>query len=209
MLWKARNEAVFKNTKPDTIRILNSTTDFVSDFNSANSFRIVPSPSPVAVTVTHERSSLSIFVDAECFADGTTCWGLCVKDLADIILFSACKKEQIQIELVMAESLGLRWGMQTTLQQNIHGANLFTDAQTVVHCIYNISLVAFIEPIIQACRDFLSQMPSNLVIHVNRDKNLVAHSLGSLAKNVGCRHWLGSPPVRCNENSVGYFPRYQ
>lgn len=32
MLWKARNEAVFKNTRPDPIKIVQTATEFVSEF---------------------------------------------------------------------------------------------------------------------------------------------------------------------------------
>jgi hypothetical protein len=59
-----------------------------------------------------------IFVDACCFSNGSTGWGLVAYDQPNSIYISACRKENIEIDLLLAEVLGIRWGLQTAKEIN-------------------------------------------------------------------------------------------
>jgi len=48
----------------------------------------------------------SFFVDAGCFAGGTTGWGLVCYDSRDSVRFSACFADNIEVEPVVAEVMG-------------------------------------------------------------------------------------------------------
>jgi hypothetical protein len=51
--------------------------------------------------------SFSISIDAGCCAEGSTVWGLVLQNIDGEIVVSACKKEKIILEPIMAEALGL------------------------------------------------------------------------------------------------------
>lgn len=125
-------------------------------------------------------------MDAGCFPDGSTCWGLCIMDYNGSIVFSACKKESIVVEPCTAEALGLRWGIQTAIQRGILDAMFFSDAQVVVNCVLGNSRVATIAPIIDDCTMLLEELPCSSIHFVNRDRNCNAHSLVSIANKLGC-----------------------
>jgi hypothetical protein len=52
-------------------------------------------------------TSFSVFVDAGCNLNGPTAWGLVIKNHDRITTFSACKCDDIAVDPVMAEALGV------------------------------------------------------------------------------------------------------
>jgi hypothetical protein len=83
---------------------------------------------------------------------------------------------------VMAEALGLRWPIQSTLAQGIFSVSIISDAVYVVNCITK--MLASIDPLAQDCRDimlgfskyffFLTQFKV-LLIFIRREHNFEAH----------------------------------
>jgi hypothetical protein len=57
----------------------------------------------------------SMFVDAVCFSNGYTAWGLSIHNQIGESIFSACKRESLSVEPVMAEALGIRWALQAAI----------------------------------------------------------------------------------------------
>ncbi|GAU13870.1 hypothetical protein TSUD_261970 [Trifolium subterraneum] len=51
-----------------------------------------------------------LFVDASCFADANTGWGLVCYDRASSVIFSACLADNIEVEPVMAEPRRCEYG---------------------------------------------------------------------------------------------------
>jgi hypothetical protein len=184
---------------------------FVQDFNAAN---LKPTPSQ---DITRERNTsfvpcrqFSMFVDADCFSNAQTGWGLVLKDLSGSVLWSACKRENIEVTPILAEALGLRWAIQTAISQGIQHISFACDTLEVINCVNNKSVVSFINPIIIDCKNLLENIPSAMVYHVSRELNREAHDLASLAKNVGSRTWMGIVPSNLNSvtavsNLVSHF----
>jgi len=48
-------------------------------------------------------------VDAGCFNDGFTGWGLVIRDHTGAVRLIACKLEEVELTPMLAEALGLRW----------------------------------------------------------------------------------------------------
>jgi hypothetical protein len=103
---------------------------------------------------------------------------------------------------VMAEALGLRWPIQSTLAQGIFSVSIISDAVYVVNCITK-KMVASIDPLAQDCRDimlgfskylfifiFLTQFKV-LLMFIRREHNFEAHNLACLAN----RTWLWTTSV--------------
>ncbi|WJX73217.1 hypothetical protein P8452_57026 [Trifolium repens] len=54
-----------------------------------------------------------------CFSNGYTAWGLSIHNQIGESIFSACKRESLSVEPVMAEALGIRWALQAAIDQVI------------------------------------------------------------------------------------------
>ncbi|GAU23137.1 hypothetical protein TSUD_305850 [Trifolium subterraneum] len=46
-------------------------------------------------------------------------WGLALRNLNGETLFSACKKEDISVDPLLAEALGVRWALQVATDQGL------------------------------------------------------------------------------------------
>lgn len=111
IIWlvsKARNDVVFNNLKPDPVRITAVAADFVAEYNVANASRVSNHAISTPDQMSDECQLKRLFVNAGSFSDGITCWGLCVVDQNENIIFNACKRDQISVDPLMAEAMGLR-----------------------------------------------------------------------------------------------------
>ncbi|MCH79497.1 isoflavone-7-O-methyltransferase [Trifolium medium] len=138
---------------------------------------------------------------------GLTCceklgWGLVAYDQPNSVYISACRNESIEIDPLLAEVLGIRWGLQTAKDLNWPTVTIVSDAEVVVKCINSKAHVAAIDHIVQDCRVLLLDFHDPNVMFVKRDLNIVAHSLVNLSKQAGCRTWSGSIPTQVNFASV-------
>lgn len=86
-----------------------------------------------------------MLVDPRCFRESATGWGLADYGLDNALVLIACKKEDIQVELALAEALGVRWYLQLAKNQGWCNLNVFTDAEYVVACIYSRLSIASID----------------------------------------------------------------
>jgi ribonuclease HI len=200
--WFHRNQVVFKNSALDPVRLVQDAMQAVHEFNEANK-TIRP------VQVAHGRRSasantplnFSMNVDAGCFANAQTGWGLVLRDHNGSVVLSACKRENIEVTPILAEALGLRWAIQTAISQGIHSISFSCDALGVVNCVRGKSKVAAIDSVIHDCRTLLDSIPSVMVNYVSRELNKEAHVLASMAKSLGSRTWLGIVP-----SNLAYVP---
>ncbi|CAJ2645003.1 uncharacterized protein LOC123895600 [Trifolium pratense] len=135
-----------------------------------------------------------MFVDAGCFMDGSTGWGLVFHNQVGETIFSACKREFISVEPIVAEALGIRWALQTAIAQGMSSFCISSDAMNVVSCITKKGTFASIDIIAQDCRDLTSGLTNVSVLFVRTEQNDEAHNLASLAKFVGNRSWVGLAP---------------
>ncbi|KAK2405034.1 hypothetical protein P8452_10587 [Trifolium repens] len=194
--WYARNQAVFKGSPVEPVRVAQSALLFVHDFNNAN---LNSRPLQAAIrennTLPIPPRQFSIFVDAGCFSNAQTGWGLVIKDYSGGVIWSACRRENIEVTPILAEALGLRWAIQTAISQGIQSISFACDALEVVNCVKSKCVVASIDSVILDCRNLLETIPCAMVYHVPRELNREAHDLASLAKNVGSRNWMGNAPL--------------
>jgi ribonuclease HI len=144
----------------------------------------------------------SMNIDAGCFDNAQTGWGLVLKDNIGTVIFSACRREQVEVSPILAEALGLRWAIQIAISQGIQSVSIVCDALGVVNCVNGKCTVAVINHVIQDCRNLLKSIPFVMVSHVSRELNREAHVLASMAKSVGCRSWLGNVPSNLNSFPV-------
>lgn len=101
---------MFRNTVPDPVRLAADALSFVCEFNSAN-----PPTTPTRSLLNLENDNgnrhfvYKVFVDAGCFQDNSTSWGLIILNQDNAPILSACRKESILIDSTLAETMGLRW----------------------------------------------------------------------------------------------------
>ncbi|MCH92536.1 RNA-directed DNA polymerase (Reverse transcriptase) [Trifolium medium] len=109
LIWKHSNQKVFNQTAFDTIVFSKKASLFVEEFNSANPPRM---SSPVCAVPKWSLPPIGLFkinVDAGCFKDGTTGWGLVVRNSAGLVLFAETKIDEVLVSPLLAECMGLRW----------------------------------------------------------------------------------------------------
>lgn len=84
-------------------------------------------------------------MDAGCFSEGQTGWGLIIRNHRKEVILSACRKENIRVNPTLAEALGIKWGLQTAVDKNLQKVVIEYDAAEVVNCINRKSFLACID----------------------------------------------------------------
>ncbi|KAK2373516.1 hypothetical protein QL285_074547 [Trifolium repens] len=133
-------------------------------------------------------------VDAGCFNNGKTYWGMLIRDDRGLPLFAASKSEEIQISPTLAEAMGLRWHLNLAKENRYENLLIELDAEVVVKCLSGRLKLAEIENVILDCSNLLSSLCNTRVSHIGRAKNMEAHSLVGVARNVGSKSWVGNVP---------------
>jgi ribonuclease HI len=194
--WDGRNAVVFKGWQMDPTRLALEALNFVHEFNEANPSRNRRVMGSQTISQPSRCTSLfSLFVDAGCCNSGHTVWGLVLRNLNGETVLSACKREDITAEPLLAEALGVRWALQVAIEQGISSVSIYSDAANVVNCINKRSNFATINLIAQDCRNLMDGMENVSVMFISRSQNLDAHNLASLAKVVCSKTWLGPAPL--------------
>ncbi|PNY15370.1 replication protein A 70 kDa DNA-binding subunit [Trifolium pratense] len=117
---------------PDT----GGATEFTDEFNSASKKPPATQPSISKPFWTPpKRGHIKVNVDAGCFADGRTGWGMVARNSAGLVIHSATKVELLTVSPLLAECLGLRWVIPWAAEQNFSNVVFETDAEMVVNCI--------------------------------------------------------------------------
>ncbi|XP_024626573.1 uncharacterized protein [Medicago truncatula] len=209
--WAGRNATVFKGTPINPVSLENEALGFVIEFNEANprrcsrNARTAPLTQPVTTL-------FSAFVDAGCCLSGPTVWGLIIRNQRGEVVLSKCKKEEIGVDPIVAEALGVRWALQALTEHGINSVTIHSDAANVVNCINGKSSFASINMVAQDCRDLMSSLSDVCIMFISRGQNSDAHNLAALAKIVGTSTWLGAAPasslfpVYVPQNSVSCNP---
>jgi ribonuclease HI len=152
------------------------------------------------LTDPRSAADYNLFVDAGCFLDGSTGWGLIIYDRTGAVDLSACK-----LDPLLAEALGVRWCLQTAVTLNLQQGTISSDAATVVKCL-NSNLCIANKSIILDCELLMEQLGSVNVCHVRRHLNVVSHNLAKLSKSVGSKTWMGyvSSQVQATVSCINY-----
>lgn len=193
-IWFARNQLLFKNVAVDPQRVAADANSFVSEYCLANPAISSSAGRGIGSGMQMDSSTgTKVFVDAGCFSEGGTGWGLVILDGDGVISYSACKREDIVVSPLLAEALGVRWALQISDQLGISNAAIFTDAETVAKCINRSLQIMEISPVIIDCLKLLVNGVDLSVSFVNRNCNAAAHDLARLARRGGSRSWTGYP----------------
>jgi hypothetical protein len=86
--------------------------------------------------------------------------------------------------LVVAEALGLRWGLQTNMDPNLSHVLVQLDASQVVDCFNGELSLASIDSFILDCKELLINLVDIYVSLIKRNCNEAAHQLAQVAKTV-------------------------
>ncbi|GAU47092.1 hypothetical protein TSUD_369250 [Trifolium subterraneum] len=201
-IWFHRNKLIFKQQAFVPHEVASSASSFVAEFSPTFLREIYMNTSDVL-----EASQVvspvcnRICVDAGSFSNGSTGWGLIVKDHESSVILSACRFEEIYTCPILAEALGIRWAIQTAIDLNYNQVTIVSDALTIVKGIEGKTCPAEVALIVQDCISLCSNFMHVAVVYVKRTLNTEAHNLVQLSKHVGCRTWSGIIPnlaVVCN-----------
>ena len=97
------------------------------------------------------------------------------KAAPDNIFFSACKKEELITDPVMAETLAIRWCLNLAKERALQDIIIQSDALAVVECFRGSNSLACIALIILDCKVLMNELNSVSVNHVSRDLYALAH----------------------------------
>ncbi|GAU44885.1 hypothetical protein TSUD_400480 [Trifolium subterraneum] len=115
------------------------------------------------------------------------------------------KRENTMLSVVAAEATGLRWCIQWIKEQQLSNVVIEMDSEIVVQCLLGKSYFDAIDLIIVDCLELLFSLVNVSVNAVKRCKNMAAHGLVGVARNVGSKSWWGNVPepissIICNES---------
>lgn len=199
-IWKMRNDAVFNKRPRNVVCAAQNVSAMADGFNLAcNLFFesdgmhetrnvVIDTWLPV------QAGSVKVNIDAGCFKDNYTCWGLISRDHQGVVQVAATKSERITCSPNLAEALGLRWCLQWVKTQNLQNVVIEMDAANVVNCIMGKLNCVEIDFIIVDCLDILVSLLNVSVVAVKRCKNKAAHALVGVARSVGTKEWIGNVP---------------
>jgi ribonuclease HI len=194
-IWSARNNLIFNQQVVNPIVVAQEAMSFVQELN--------PSSPTNNLSLLHDNVLFSqqmpsapniFYVDAGCFSGTATGWGMIVYNHMGDVVLSACRKELIDVEPVLAEAIGVRWCLQKAIEANMKDIVIASDAATVVNCINSNKSIAVIEIVIQDCKLLIEQLDRVVVTHVRRHLNSVAHGLAKFSNVVGTKLWMGVVP---------------
>jgi ribonuclease HI len=141
---------------------------------------------PISVLNAH-----TLQVDAGCFPDGFTTFGCVFKDGPANVYFSACKKEELTTDPVVAEALAIRWCLQLAKEKGLHDFRIQSDALALVECFRGSNSLACNDLIIADCKSLMNEFGSVSVNYVSRNLNELAHRLVGYAMQNGGNSWNG------------------
>ena len=194
-MWFYRNQVVFNQISPYPHIVANAALDFIVEFNHTmqkkrnqlqphGAAAVAAAPSPVC-------NAHVIQVDAGCFPEGFTTFDCVFKDGRDSVYFSACNKEEVSIEPVLAEALAIRWCLQLAKEKGLQDVTIQSDALAVVECFRGSNSLASIDLIVQDCKALMEDFSSVSINYVCRNLNVLAHRLVGHAVQAGCNSWVG------------------
>jgi hypothetical protein len=193
--WKARNLCVFQNKPFNPIDIVHQAMDFVNELGTCSKKIIIPThPNNIDSNIEPSVAENCMFVDAGCFAGGTTGWGLVCLDSSTAVRVSACLFDNIEVEPLVAEAMGVRWCLQFAIDHNMKRISLASDAAVVVNSLNIKCCIAALDSIILDCKMLVKQFEFVSVYYVRRSSNVIAHKLIGLSRSIGSKTWMGSLP---------------
>jgi hypothetical protein len=209
-IWKGRNDAVFNNSLFCLVKIASDISVFASEFNEACNLFTGEGSSSLSTTAVVDGwvcpavGVTKINIDAGCFEDNYTCWGLISRNSEGGVLTAMTKRETIKSTPLVAEALGLRWCLNWILEQKLQDVVVELDSETVVKCASGSLCNTDIDMIIVDCLDLLGRLTNVSIVAVKRCKNGAAHGLVGMARNVGSMLWWGNVPepvasIICND----------
>lgn len=87
-------------------------------------------------------------------------FGCVFKDGPDSVYFSACKKEEVSTEPVLAEALAIRWCLQLAKEKGLQDIIIQSDALAVVECFRGSNSLASIDLIVLDCKALMEDFSS-------------------------------------------------
>ncbi|XP_058742209.1 uncharacterized protein LOC131614666 [Vicia villosa] len=192
-VWLSRNLKLyqFKNVSP--IEIAVDAVTIVAEFNRFN-------PSSGGVILNSESSDASkkdvynIQVDASISSDGAVALGCIIMDQYNAISLAACKKEDVSVEVALAEAMAIRWGLLVAKDLNLERIVIKSDAKVVVDCVNLMLKRPVLEPLIIDIRNLLSSFNFASLLFHSRNCNRQAHNMARFAFDFGSRTWAGFCP---------------
>ncbi|PNY16580.1 ribonuclease H, partial [Trifolium pratense] len=151
MIWKGRNKLIFKNVKFCPIYVAAASSDFVAEFNSGsccNESNIVrENPDSWEPP---EQAKFKVNIDAGCFSNGTTGWGMIMRNHLGMVDFAATHLEKIKVSPTLAEAMALRWCLKW-IQASTHHEHITieSDSEISVKCLHGSVCDVLVENIIQ------------------------------------------------------------
>ncbi|GAU39667.1 hypothetical protein TSUD_60340 [Trifolium subterraneum] len=199
-IWKMRNDSVFNKKYPNCMIVVQNVSILAEEFNLACNLISNVVSEPIINSDVDVRwelppiGFLKVNIDAGCFKNNYTCWGLLDRNHKGIVQFAATKRERITCSPLLVEALSLKWCLRWIKDQNLQNVEVEMDAENVVNCLLRRINIVEIELIVVDCLYILLSLLNVSVLVVKSCKNKAAHGLVGVAMNLGSLLWFGNVP---------------
>ncbi|XP_058742073.1 uncharacterized protein LOC131614517 [Vicia villosa] len=120
--------------------------------------------------------------------------GCVIKDHQHNISLSACKREDVSVEVAVGEAMAIRWGLDVASELQLERIVIKSDAKVVVDSVNHILKLAALEPVVLDIKSLLSSFTFSSLLFHSRNCNVQAHNLAKLAYVIGSKTWIGVYP---------------
>ncbi|XP_058768576.1 uncharacterized protein LOC131642328 [Vicia villosa] len=192
-IWLARNSKLYQAKVSLPVSVAAEAVISIGEFNNwnvANRRENLDSIAPVQ----SNKEVHFIHVDASFSVPGTLTMGCIIKDLHHNISLSACKRENVSVDVAVGEAMAIRWGLDLATALRLERIVIKSDAKVAVDCVNDIQKCAALDPVVVDIKSMLSSFSSSSLLFHSRNCNFQAHNLAKLVYVVGFKTWIGVYP---------------
>lgn len=126
-------------------------------------------------------------MDVGVFPKNLVSFGCIFKDPTGEILFSACKKESLDVDPMVVKMLAIRCSLSLAKEFHVEKLVVQSDCLNTVDYINNVAHFAAIEHVALDCKFFMSNFCNAVVMFLPRSCNVEAHKVVRVGFALGSR----------------------
>ncbi|XP_058746011.1 uncharacterized protein LOC131618872 [Vicia villosa] len=146
-IWLGRNQKLYQAKDSSPIKVAEEASKSVMDFNKWNFVK----KGEQRLRLASDTSNLDvhfIHVDASFSDEGFLTMGCIIRDHNQVLSLAACRRENVQVEVLVGEAMAMRWGLSLAKDLNLEKIMIKSDAKVVVDCVNGFSKLVALDSVI-------------------------------------------------------------
>lgn len=206
-IWKCRNESIFNKVKPDSRRAIMLADSMRLDWLSHQEKKgSAATRTSEPVWTPPPAGSMKMNFDAGWAGATGMGLGLVVRDSLGAFQVAATHYQEVRMDPLMAEAVGLRWALNLATNWNLDSLVVSSDCQQLVKAFHSPIEYPSLKNILLDCLQLIDSFSSFSLLFEYRQTNRVAHALAAESHLYKDCEWWGNPPVGILLHLAADFP---